>query len=140
MISPLVTGAHIVCYINSRMFGEVADINVVSDTPRKAVETVDWLQPTELMPGVTRTSGTMTIYRLHRAGGIEAAGMVGILAEISREKYFNVLIMDRLTNTPIFRADRCCVTNQSLRMSRGYVMSSVGFEALDWSNEVGPTT
>lgn len=138
--SRLVVGAHVVCYVNNRMFGRVADIEWDSATPRKESRCVDTLKPAELMPEAVSVNGQMTIYRLHNDGGIEAAGMVATWADLPREKYFSLLILDRVTDTVIFRADECSVEHQSWKAQKGYVMGRIRFKGLDWSNETAPST
>lgn len=133
--SRLVVGAQVVVYINGAPYGRVADFGWSDNSPRKEVACVDWLGPWELIPTSTRVQGNMTIYRLHRDGGIEASGMKATWRDVPREKYFSVLVLDRSTDTVIFQANKCSINSQSWRVGKGYVMGTINFTALEWNNE-----
>jgi hypothetical protein len=52
-----------------------------------------------------------------------------------QEKYFSIRVVDRTNEVTIFQADRCSVVSQNWSIQRGYVMGTVQFRALTWSNE-----
>lgn len=135
----LVAGAHARVYINGKAFGRTADFNWDEATPRKEVHVVDYLPPAELIQQGVSIRCNTTIYRMHMDGGIEGAGMKAVWADLPREKYFSCLVLDRLTDTVLFRADRCSVEHQSWRIGRGLVMGTVAFICLAWSNETEPS-
>jgi hypothetical protein len=137
--SPLLTGAQVLCYINSRAFGRVADLGWTSDTPLEELRVVDVLEPVELIPQGVSVRGQLSIYRLRQDGGLQAAGMVATWADLTRQKYFSILVVDRVTDTVIFRADKCMVGSESWRFGKGYVMGQVSFQGLGWSNETEPS-
>jgi hypothetical protein len=122
------------------MFGRTADIKWTSSTPQREVHVVDWLPAWELVKQGVSLHGLLTIYRLHKDGGIEAAGMQATWADLVREKYFSIMVLDRYTDTVIFQANRCSVHSQDWRAARGYVMGTIGFQALDWNNETSAST
>lgn len=138
--SRLLVGAQVVVYINAQLFGRVADMGWNETTPRREVHVVDYLPPWELIPTGITIHGTMTIYRMHRDGGLEAAGMKATWADLTKEKYFSIMVLDRVTDTVIFQANKCSVNSQSWHVGRGYVMGNVAFTALDWSNETPQST
>jgi hypothetical protein len=135
MINQLLVGAHLKVYVNGGPFGRTADFSWEESTPRRETAVVDYLPPWELEQGSVSVRASMTIYRMHMDGGIENAGLKAVWADLPREKYFSLLLIDRVTDTVVFRADRCSVEHQSWRATRGYVMGSVSIKALDWSNE-----
>jgi len=130
----------VVCYINGQLFGRVADVGWSESTPRKEMHVVDYLPPWELIQISVSIHGTMTIYRLHKDGGLEAAGMKATWPDLSREKYFSILHLDRVTDTVVFQADKCSTVSQSWHVGRGYVMGTVSFTALGWNNETPQST
>lgn len=138
--SNLVVGAHTLVYINGTAFGRVADLSWNSATPKRALQTIDTLIPMELVPLATALSGNLTIYRLHKDGGIEAAGMAATYADLTREKYFSIMVIDRVTDTVMFQADQCSTESQSWRNGKGYVMGSIAFKGLKFNNETQPVT
>ncbi len=137
--SRLVTGAMVLVYINNQMFGRCADLSWGADTPQKELHTVDMLPPAELIPGPVSVRGSMQIYKLHKDGGIEAAGLAATWADITRQKYFSIVVLDRVTDTVVFRADKCATTSQNWRNGRGHIMGTIGFSGLFWGNETQPS-
>ena len=134
----LVVGAHVVVYVNGKPFGRVAEMSVRPMTPHRAVKTVDVLYASELVPTGNEIMGDMKIFRLHKDGGLETAGMAATWADQTRAKYFSILVRDRVTDTVLFRSDRNVVLGQSWHFGRGYVMGDVQFQGLVWDNETQP--
>lgn len=138
--SVLVSGAKVVLYVNSKLFSRVTSFQWHSATSRRAIYGVDNAQPYELAPTVSKVTGQMSLIRTQADGGIEAAGMVGNVRDITREQYFALMLVDRTTDTVLFRADRCVITDQSWQIAaKGIMIGTVSFEVIDWSNEVEPT-
>ncbi len=137
--SRLVVGAHVVVYVNNRLFGRVAELDWSSMTPRKAHHTIDTLEAVELMPLSATVNGTIQVYRLHQDGGVEGAGMVAHFQNVAQEKYFSIMVVDRLTDDVLFQSDRCAVTSQHWKNGRGYVMGTISFDGLLWRNSVEPS-
>jgi hypothetical protein len=58
-------------------------------------------------------------------------------ANLPRERYFSVMIIERKSDRVLFAADRCSVISQSWQMgAKSMVTGTVEFEGLDWYNEV----
>ena len=138
--SPILVGAHVVVYVNGTMFGRVAGLSHSMDSPIRELHGVDTYLPIELVRGPVSIRGNMTLYRLHNDGGLESAGMIGTWNDLTREKYFSILVLDRSTDTVVFRADRCGVSSQNWTYGKGYVMGNVGFNGLLWTNETPDST
>jgi hypothetical protein len=136
----LVVGAHCRVYINNQPFGRIADFGADETTSRKEVKVVDYLPPFELIQTGASARFNASIYRLHMDGGIEGAGLKSVWPDLPREKYFSFLVLDRLTDTVLFRADKCSVEHQSWRVGRGFVMGTISFVVLDFSNETQATS
>lgn len=132
-----IVGAGVLLYVNSRPFGKVTGFRFTSSTPREAIYSVDSLDPVELAPTRTKVSGTINLVRTIADGGAEGAGFTTDYENLSREKYFSLILLDRQTDKVIFRADYCSVVSQSWdAVIRDIVKGNLEFEALDWSNEV----
>ena len=128
--------AGLIVYINSRPLGVVTGFRWSSDTARKEVRGVDCAQPLELGSTVTRITGQINLIRTHGDGGLEGQGVAAAYSDFTREKYFTLMVFDRVTDMPIFRADNCSVTNQSWEApAKGLVSGNFSFLALDWGNE-----
>jgi hypothetical protein len=134
--SSLVVGAHCRVYINGKPFGRTISAQLRSATPRRKIHVLDTFVAAEHMPTTAETGGTIQIYRLHGDGGSQAAGIVAPFADLSLEKYFSILILDRVTDTVIYRADRCTLEEEDWGLpTRGYVTGSLSFSAITWGNE-----
>lgn len=138
MSNKLITGTEVICHINNSPFALCANIAFNSETPRKNIYSIDSLQPVELLQGPTQCGGTLQVYRLKRSGGIEGAGLSAHFNDLIKEKYFSILLIDRSTDSVLFRADSCSVISQSWNVGRNYVLGTISFSALNWSNEVQP--
>jgi hypothetical protein len=138
-MSRLFVGAHALVYINGKLYGRVAGVEVDSTTPHREVQPVDVLTPAELVPQAAKLAGNMSVFRIHGDGGIQATGMIPVWRNLTRGKYFSILITDRFSGTTFFRADACSCTRESWRIGRGYVMGQISFKGLDWSNETEPS-
>lgn len=136
----LVTGAHAKLYVNAKAFGRVETFSFAESTEHREVAVVDTLEPFELVPQFMRVTGSMVVYRIHGDGGVEGAGMKAPVPDIPRQKYFSCLLVDRFTDTVLFRADRCVITSQNWTAQKGFFKGVVSLKALTWSNEVASTT
>lgn len=140
MLSRILSAPEISVYINNHLLGECAGISTEIDSPRQELHTVDILQPAELTQMATRVSGSLQVYRIRRGGGAEAQGMIATFQDLTREKYFSILVLDRMTDTVVFRADNCSVTRQVWNVElRKLVMGTINFQSITWSNEVAPS-
>lgn len=134
--SRLLTAARVIAYVNGRPYAAVISVKFDSATPKKAAYGIDSGEPFELMPTTTKIGGTMMLLRTVGDGGPEGNGLVAEFSLVPREKYFTLALVDRLTDTLIFRADQCSVLNQSWDIpAKGLAMGSLSFEALTWNNE-----
>lgn len=139
MRAQTIATAGVILKVNGRTFGRVRTFEYAVDSPKKAIYGVDSLEPFELAPMQTKVSGKMTLYRTVGDGGVEGAGMAGILEEIPKEKYFSLLLLELISGTVVFQANYCSVLRQSWSVGeKGLVGGAVDFEALDWSNEIRP--
>jgi hypothetical protein len=137
MPSILLSSAQVVLFVNGNPFGRVSRFSYSVDTPRRKIHTVDSVLPFELATGVTNVSGSMGLYRTHLDGAVEGPGMVAPLEELPREKYFNILLIDLVSQTVVFQADFCSVESQSWSFeAKGLASGSVSFSALSYNNEV----
>ncbi len=135
----LIVGAHVVVYVNGSMYGRVASISYDVAEAQREVSCIDMPHIAELVPTTMKINGNLTIYRLHADGGIEGAGMAPVWQDLPRAKYFSILIVDRYNDQVLFRSDKNMVQRQSWTVGRGFVMGSVAFTGITWSNEVSPS-
>lgn len=134
----LVTGAHCRVYINGQAYGRVAELEWEAETPRRMTRHLDTLLPGEAIQQAVSVGGSLTVYRIHGDGGLEAAGLVAPWQNLSREKSFALLVVDRFLDSVLFRADSCSTIRQKWTYRKGLVIGSVGFVGLLWNNETQP--
>lgn len=134
--SKVVVGAGLSVFVNGKIYGQVTAFKWDSGTPLKANMGIDSLIPYELANIATKVSGSMSLIRVHGDGGLEGRGIVAPLTHVELEKYFSILVVDRLTGLDVFRADHCKASSQSWQVSaRGKMEGSFTFEGLQWTNE-----
>ena len=137
--SPILTGARVAVYVNGVMFGRVSSFRYASDTPRREIRGVDSVIPFELAMTISKVSGSMTVYRLSQDGAAEGAGIVSPLDELTREKYFSIVLIDLVSNTAIFRADMCSAESQTWSFdAKSMVQGTINFTGLTYRNETRP--
>jgi hypothetical protein len=134
----LVTGARSKLYINFRFIGEVTDFEWSSSTQKKPIYGIDATEPFEFSPGITKVRGAFSLLRPQAAGSLEGYGITTSFEEHTKEKYVNIVLMDRKVPLPLFQCERAVILSQSWRVpSRGIMTGSVEFEGFVWNNEVG---
>lgn len=134
--SSLISAAKVVCYVNGLPYAQVTSFQWSVTPQRKAIYGLDSGEPYELAPVTTKVTGSMAVLRTQKDGGLEGAGITAPLEELTREKYFSLTLVERTTNTILFRADQCSVQSQAWTVSpKSLVSGTVSFEAINWSNE-----
>lgn len=131
--------AAVLCMVNGRQFGVATSFQWSSNTPKKAFYGLDQQDPFELGSTITKLTGTLGVYRTNGDGGAEGWGIGTTYEDLSREKYFSLLLIDRATNRILFQADNCSLVTQSWNVPpKGVITGQLQFEALSWNNEIRP--
>lgn len=137
--SNLVTAASVVLYVNNAPYAKVLDFHFSVSTPRNKLYGIDSIIPFELALSSTSVDGSMTIYRQSQDGGAEGPGFTTTMPELSRGKYFSVMLIEEYSHTILFEATRCSLENQSWSVViKQHVIGSLSFSALEYNNEVRP--
>lgn len=136
MVSNLIVGAQTYCSINSTKIAKVAGFNYEVSSQAAPKHGIDTLEAFEIIPTSVSFSGTMTLYRMHRDGGVEAAGMIPVWEQLTKGKYFSITITDKTADTVLLHADKCWVTGQSWRIEpKGHVVGTVQVIGIKYENE-----
>ena len=136
MASGIIVSAATLVLVNSTLFGRVSSLNYTLNTPQKEIRGVDILVPLESTPVACSLSGTISIYRLRRDGGVEAAGMIPTWDSLTRGKYFSLTVIDRRIDNVIFQCSKCSVTSQNWGINpKGMVIGSISFNGIDYIND-----
>lgn len=137
--SPILVAAQVGLYVNGAPYGRVSDFVFGSDTTNRHIDAVDAMETFELAPTTVRISGAMSVYRLSQDGGVEGAGMIPPISELTRQKYFKLLLIDLTSGSVLFQANQCSVESQSWKVSAGQrITGSISWSAITWNNEVRP--
>jgi hypothetical protein len=132
----LITGPRVLVYINGKLFGKIVSFQWGSATPRKKIRTIDIPHPVELAATTVDMNWNMSVLRLIGDGGAQGAGIVAQQTLLSREKYFTILIIERTTNTTLFRADFCNTDNESwVIQAKDIMRGTINGSGITWVNE-----
>lgn len=135
----IIVGANIICYLNGRPLGFVHAFNYNAATPSREIRGIDCPEVIELAPTTSGCKFTMTVFRLKGGGGIQGVGMGPVASEIPRGKYFDFLLLDRITDTVVWQGRWCRVDGESGNFeAKAMSMVTVNGTAITWSNEVRP--
>jgi hypothetical protein len=132
----VMTGARSFCYLNGRLLGVTTSVELNPRTPRKSIRGLDCPVVFESTPQTTEMVGSITVLRLSSDGGAEGYGLVAPPMDISAEKYSNMTLVDRKTDTVLFQLNYLTVTDQSWKVKSEAIMEGmIRFTAILWSNE-----
>lgn len=132
----LITAPRILVYINSKLYGVVTSFTWTSSTPRKKIRSIDIMHPVELAATITEVTWNMGILRVMGDGGLQGAGVVAKSEYLSREKYFTILLVDRLSDLPLFNSEMNQVDSENWSVTaKGLLSGQVSGAGISWSNE-----
>jgi hypothetical protein len=136
----VIASASVFMYVNGKPYGRCQAFSFTSTTQKKPIMGIDSLDPYELATTHNIISGNIQILRTVGDGGAEGSGMTVSFEDLSREKYFSLMLVDRgAQDSIIFQADACSLNRQSWNIvNKGIMTGSLEFEALTWSNDVKP--
>lgn len=135
-LSRVVTAPHILVFVNGRLYSQASGVSWTASSPRIVRGGIDSIVPYEISPGMTRISGRIKTYRGHADGALEGRGVVAPPAYIPRERYFSLLVVDRMFGNKILQVDHCSVEEQTWDVQAGRIMEgSFSFTGLTHSNE-----
>jgi hypothetical protein len=131
-----IAGAATILYLNNVKAGFVTGFDFRATNNRRAVGELDSITPAELIPGNTAVNGTVTCMRIRLDGGLEGRGIAPSERNLLLEKYISILLVDRLTDSVIFRCDNAAVVDQNWSIrSKGLLEGSFSFIGISWLNE-----
>lgn len=136
MLQKTLTGAALSLYVNGIPFGVATGISWRTNAGRKPLYGIDSVLPFELAPGAQGVTVEIECYRLRGDGGLEGRGLAVPDSKIFKEKYIDILVIDRLTGLAIFRIDQAAVNSQSWRVNeKGVMQGNFELEGIEWENE-----
>lgn len=134
--SLIVTGARVFLYVNGKKVSRVTSFQWKSTTDYTEINGLDSSEPYELAPGITRVMGQLGLLRLAGDGGIEGLGVTAQYEDLTRQKYSTIALVDRTTQTLLFKADECVVVDQQWAVqAKGRLEGNMSFKGITWNNE-----
>ena len=132
-----VVSAGVYLALNGKKYAPVSAFSWAPSVATRTIHGIDSLLPFELVPGATRCTGRITIWRTIGGAGAEGAGMAALQSEIHRQKYFTLQLIERGSDTVLFEGRYSTWTAQSWTAAeKGRVVGVLDFESLDFSNEL----
>jgi hypothetical protein len=136
MKSLTVTASTLKVYISGRLFGICTGFKHSVDYNKKGINSIDSIGPFEILPGVVNVKGEIECTRIGGYGGLEGAGVVASEDDLLLEKYISIVLVDRRSNSVIFKCQDASVTSQNWQVTgRSVLKGSFTFEGLSWNNE-----
>ncbi len=141
MAGKLQVGAAVVCRINGIDYGFVTGIKLDTPTPRGKARGIDSPFIIDLMPTTIETGGSVEVLRLINDGGLEARNLVLSPRYFIVEKHFTLELVERQTDTILYRAKYCSVENQSWNVvAKGMVTGTFNFTGVVAYNDYSGRT
>ncbi len=135
-MSAVLTQARLKLYINGIPFGIATEFGWQSSSGRRQLYGIDSVTPFELAPGGQSVTGNISCLRLTLDGGLEGRNIAAIDSRLTTEKYISILLLDKLTDTPVFWCPEAAVNSQRWSVnSRGILTGSFDFMGIGWENE-----
>ena len=132
----VLSGARVLAYVNGKLLGRVTSFSWSSSTPRKSIRCVDIATPVELAATTVETTWQMGVVRSMGDGGMQGAGIVANQVNVIREKYFTLLLIERLSQLPVFQADLCQTDGEQWSITpKGLMAGTVSGKSITWTNE-----
>jgi hypothetical protein len=132
----IVHGARVLVYVNGKLFGVCTSFSWSSVSPRKKIRTIDISHAVELAATTTDVTFTMGVLRTIGDGGGQGAGVIALQSEVSKEKYFSVLLLERQSDLPLFKADLCQTDAEQWSVTaKGLATGQISCSGIIWSNE-----
>lgn len=129
-------GARLICKINGVVVGQVIDFSFTSSTGVAAKRGIDIVIPQELAPTAVSVSGSISLLRTIGDGGAQGVGLVPSQIDAHKGKYVTLLLVERTTNTAVFKCDYALINAESWNIGpRKLMVGSIGFEGITWTNE-----
>ena len=135
--SQILQGAGVTVQINGTDWGVVTGVQLQMNSSHKMIQAIDSLQSFELAPTSVGISGSISLLRVLRDGGLEGRGIIPDHANVIYEKYFQLRLTERATGRLLFQADQCVIENQQWSyQARAIVQGSFTFSGLSWGSDL----
>lgn len=140
MAAKTLSGPSVKIFINNKLLGFVTGVELKMSSGRRPIYELDSVTPAELAPGPRSVNGVVSVVRIRLDGGLEGRGIAATDRNIMLEKYISITLVDRLTDTVIFKCEEAAVNDQSWAIqSKNIVTGTFTFTGKGWTNELENT-
>jgi hypothetical protein len=127
----VITGSHIILYINNQLYKEVENVTFTVDYGEEEIFGIDSVYAQEIAGGKITVSGSVNSLRLKLSGGLQAKNMRPLFTDVSAAPYISIRIQDRATQEDIIFIPNCKVSNEShTAPNRGVYRVSFNFKGM----------
>lgn len=116
MSSYVLTGAHIVVYINNKKFKTVQGVSFDIDFGETEIYGIDVAYAQEIAPTKVSVRGRVQGIRLKNSGGLQAASLRPLFTDLASSPYISIRITDRQSGEDILFIEQAKVTRESHQM------------------------
>lgn len=129
-----IAGGDLLVYFNGELLGIAETFDYAVDYGRKEIRVIDTLLPIEEAPTQVAVGGSFSVWRTDNTAGLEGLGVVARDFALSRERYFSIRVVNRQTDTIVFKCDMASVKNQSWSVqAQGLMKGTFSFSGIGWS-------
>jgi hypothetical protein len=135
----VLVGANVVLFVNGARIGRCTGFQWTSTENTAPIFCIDSTEALELVQGNALCSGTISCLRTIGDGGAEGMSLTTRYHDLPRQKYNELLLVERRSGNTLFQAKKAKLTNQSWAAhSQGVIAGTINFMSIEWNNEVAP--
>lgn len=135
-LSPLISSAKGLVYINGKKFAWATDFSWQSTTTNHIIRGIDEIMPVEIAPTICGVKGSVSVLRPIKSGGLEGIEATAVQYKLPQQKYITIELKERVYGTTLFRCDQAMVSEQNWSlMSKSVLRGSFTFDGMFWVNE-----
>jgi hypothetical protein len=133
----IVAAAHILVYINGKLYGRCTSFTWTSNTPGRKIRVIDTQHPVELATTTIDVDWSMGVLRTVGDGGLQGVGVASMQpADMSLEKYFTIQLVERRSGLTIFRCDMNNANSENWQINaKMQMVGNVSASGIIWVNE-----
>lgn len=125
-----------IVFINGRPYALCTELSWSVDYGSKENFGIDVQEAQEIQSTRVKVSATITCLKTHLDGGIEAMGVVPVMAELSRERYFYLQVTDRQNDRSYLEIPKAKCSGQQWRVAaKGVVQGSFSISGIGYIND-----
>jgi hypothetical protein len=133
----IIAGAHVLVYINGKLFGRATSFTWTSSTPGRKIRVIDTQHAVELAATTIDVDWTLGCVRTVGDGGFQGVGVAATQpTDNSLGKYFTIQLVERRSGLTLFRCDMNNANAEQWSVNaKAQTIGSVSASGIIWLNE-----